>query len=58
VKEHDVDAMVQKMILLLENKELAIELGKNGKQRIKCNFSQERHLDVLNKLIANAILMK
>lgn len=58
VEEHDIDAMAQKMILLLENKELAIKLGKNGKQRIKSNFSQKRHLDVLNKLIADAVLMR
>lgn len=56
VQEHDVEAMTQKMILLLENKELARTLGKNGKERVKSNFSQEKHLKTLNDLINKAIL--
>ncbi|WP_119793021.1 glycosyltransferase [Flavobacterium anhuiense] len=56
VEEHDVNTMTKKMLLLLENKELAIKLGENGKKRINSHFSLERHLDVLNKLINDAVL--
>lgn len=51
VPEHDVDGMAEKMMLLLDNKELAMELGKNGKVRIKNNFSLKRHIDALDDLI-------
>ncbi|MNQ18420.1 GDP-mannose-dependent alpha-(1-6)-phosphatidylinositol monomannoside mannosyltransferase [compost metagenome] len=55
VNEHDVEAMTQKMIMLLENKGLAIQLGKKGKDNIQSNFSQEKHLKVLNDLVDKAI---
>jgi colanic acid/amylovoran biosynthesis glycosyltransferase len=55
VDEHDVEGMADKMISLLENNTLARTLGKNGKERIKNNFSQIRHLDVINSLIDKAI---
>lgn len=55
VAEHDVDAMAEKMIQLLENKELAQELGQKGKERIKNNFTIERHLRVIDELINAAI---
>ncbi|PKB17454.1 glycosyltransferase [Flavobacterium sp. 5] len=55
VEEHDVDAMAEKMILLLKNKELAIQLGNNGKLRMKANFTLRRHLDVIDDLIERAI---
>lgn len=56
VNEHDVEGMAQKMILLLQNKELAKTLGKKGKERIQANFSQARHLHVIDDLINKAIL--
>ncbi|VXC16134.1 Glycosyltransferase involved in cell wall bisynthesis [Flavobacterium sp. 9R] len=55
VQEHDVDTMAEKMILLLKNKELAVQLGKNGKERIKNEFSLHRHLNVIDDLIARII---
>lgn len=55
VAEHDVAAMAEKMLLLLENKELAMQLGKKGKERIKNNFTMERHLRVIDELINNVI---
>ena len=56
VAEHDVNAMAEKMIILLENKELAINLGKKGKERVKYNFSQQRHLHFIDKLISGTVL--
>jgi colanic acid/amylovoran biosynthesis glycosyltransferase len=55
VAEHDVDAMAAKMMQLLENKELAIKLGQQGKENIKNNFTMERHLKVIDALIVAAI---
>lgn len=51
VDEHDVDAMAEKMILLLENKALAKTLGANGKERVKNNFTLKRHLNIIDELI-------
>jgi colanic acid/amylovoran biosynthesis glycosyltransferase len=55
VSEHDVEAMAEKMILLLENKIVAMQMGEKGKERIKIHFSLENHLATLDKLINNAI---
>ena len=52
IEEHDVDAMAEKMIKILEDKELAIQLGKNGQNHIKDNFTLEHHLEVLNTVIS------
>ncbi|WP_372757291.1 glycosyltransferase [Mariniflexile sp.] len=54
VTEHDVDAMAEKMILLLNNKELAMHLGNNGKNRIKTHFTLKRHIDVIDNLLEEA----
>ncbi len=43
------------VLLLLEDKELAIKLGANGKNKIFSNFSIERHLQKLNEIIQLSI---
>jgi glycosyltransferase involved in cell wall biosynthesis len=55
VPEHDVDAMSEKMLSLLENKTLAKQFGNNGKERIKIHFSLKRYLDVIDDVIVKAI---
>lgn len=55
VEQHDVDAMAQKMLQILENKSFAQQMGKKGKERIKANFSQERHMGVIDQLIKKVI---
>ncbi|GAA4316325.1 glycosyltransferase [Pontixanthobacter gangjinensis] len=55
VDEHDVNGMAVKMIQLLENNSLARQLGMAGKKRLRDNFSMEKHIDVLNELIAKSI---
>jgi colanic acid/amylovoran biosynthesis glycosyltransferase len=55
VKEHDIESMAQKMILLMENKELAKQFGNNGKERIKANFTLKMHLEVIDGLIEKTI---
>lgn len=56
VSEHDVDAMAEKMILLLENKALALQMGIKGKERIRNHFSLENHLQTLDQIIDKTIL--
>ncbi|WP_278036318.1 glycosyltransferase [Flavobacterium nitratireducens] len=55
VPEHDVDAMAQKMMLLLENTSLALQIGAKGKNRIRECFTLERHLRTIDELIEKAI---
>ncbi len=53
VDEHDVDKMAKYMIQLLEDKELAMNMGGNGKKNIWVNYSMEKHISTLNKLLYN-----
>lgn len=55
VQEHDVKAMADKMIVLVENRELAIKLGQAGKQRIISFYSLQRHLNCIDKLIDDTL---
>jgi glycosyltransferase involved in cell wall biosynthesis len=51
VQEHDVMGMARNMIRLIEEPNLAQELGSKGKENIKNNFTLQRHIDVLDSLI-------
>ncbi|MFN7044603.1 MAG: glycosyltransferase [Flavobacterium sp.] len=51
VEEHDVEMMAEKMITLIENKELAKSMGAKSKERIMSKFSMKKHLDILDELI-------
>lgn len=55
VAEHDVTGMTENMISLLENPQFAKELGENGKEHIKSNYTLSRHIDVLNGLIEKVL---
>ncbi len=55
VEEHDVDGMAENMIKLLENPEIAKEMGEKGKINIKENFTLKRHIEVLDALIQNSV---
>lgn len=55
VREHDVDLMAEYMVRMLEDKEYAMQLGRAGKERMARYFSMERHIDQLNKIIAESI---
>jgi len=58
VAEHDVRGMAKKMHKLLGNLSLAKELGASGKENIRENFSLERHISILNKLIKQSVKIK
>lgn len=51
VEEHDVDGMAQNIIKLIEDPQLARELGAKGKQRIKEHFTMKKHLRTIEKAI-------
>lgn len=54
-EEHDVNGMAENMIKVINNPELARNLGANGKQNIKRNYSLQRHIKVLDNLIRKAV---
>ncbi|WP_136480569.1 glycosyltransferase [Cognatitamlana onchidii] len=49
VDENDVDAMADRILFLLLNKEEAINFGKAGKKFVKSNFSEDKHIDILTE---------
>ena len=55
VHEGDVDAMAAYMIRLIEDRNLAQNMGEKGKYRIARHFTLEKHLETLNQLIENII---
>jgi glycosyltransferase involved in cell wall biosynthesis len=54
VEEGDVDAMAEHILTLVNNRDLAKTFGKKGKAVIQENFTLEKHIDTINKVIANA----
>lgn len=58
VEEHDAQGMAQNMIRMIENPELAKTLGKAGKENIRRNFTLDKHIQILNLLVQEAINKK
>jgi len=54
VKEHDVDAMANAMISVLENKVLTSEMGRKGKENIGTSFSMRKYIEGLANIIINS----
>jgi len=56
LKPDDTDNFAKKVIEIIKDKELAIELGRNGKEHIRKNFLITRlimqHLDLLNEVLS------
>lgn len=55
VEEHDVAGMANEMIKVLQNRELARNMGEKGKANILNNFQLKRHIQVLNELLETAV---
>ncbi|MFY0687766.1 MAG: glycosyltransferase family 4 protein [Cyclobacteriaceae bacterium] len=53
VKEGDIDDMADKIIILLKDKSLIKEMGRNGRANVKKNFSLNNHLGNLNKALTS-----
>lgn len=54
-EEHDVDGMAENMIKVIKDPEMASNLGENGKQNIKKNYTLQRHIKVLDDLLRKAV---
>lgn len=55
-EEHDTVGMADNIIKLIENPELAREMGAIGKQNIKENFNLKKHINILNDLLEKAVI--
>jgi glycosyltransferase involved in cell wall biosynthesis len=55
VVEHDVDGMAGYMVQVLENIEKAKQQGAAGKENISANFSMERHIFGLQKILRSCV---
>ena len=54
-EEHDIDTMANNMVRLLDNPDLAKQMGTAGKEYVKKHFSLERHIETLQKVLNEAI---
>ena len=51
--EHEVNVMASYMLQLLNDTDLAKQLGKKGKEHILKNYNLERHICVLQDLLTH-----
>ena len=58
VEEHNVEEMSEKMIYLLENKDIAKKMGEEGRKFVYENFRLEKHIECVNAVIKDAINYK
>lgn len=54
VEEYDLDAMTNAIVALYNNKSRCREMGEAGRQFIRTNYNIERHITILDDLIASA----
>lgn len=54
-KEHDINAMSQNMLKILDNVELAKRMGQLGKENIKLNYSFEKHIAKLQNILKDSL---
>jgi glycosyltransferase involved in cell wall biosynthesis len=55
VKEYDYEAMGEKMSYLINNSEIAIEMGGEGHEHIKSLCSNERRIEEVSMLLTNIV---
>lgn len=53
--EHDVAGMARNMLLLMKNPEIARDMGEKARERVKENFTLDRHLKEIEKTISEAL---
>ena len=56
VDEGDIDAMAEYLYQLLANPELAGKMGKNAREFIHANFSMERRIEQLRKILETSVI--
>lgn len=57
-EEHDVETMAAQMIVLCNDADKARQMGQEARKRIRENFSLERHLNALEKVMFDALNQK
>tara|TARA_R110002049_G_scaffold3795_5_gene27661 strand:- start:139395 stop:140528 length:1134 start_codon:yes stop_codon:yes gene_type:complete len=55
-KEHDLETMGLNMLKLLDDPELAKQLGQAGKEHVTNNFNMDLHIKNLDKILRNATM--
>jgi len=55
VDEGNINQMAERMLRLVKDRNLAKQMGLNGKARISEHFTLEKHLETLNRLIYNLV---
>lgn len=55
VDEHDVAGMSKQMLKVLEDRNFAKKLGANGKLFVSENFSREKHLSIISRIVKDVI---
>jgi glycosyltransferase involved in cell wall biosynthesis len=58
VDEGDIDAMSDRMYQVLNSTELASELGRHAREHIRSNFSMERSIENLRRIIERCVFQK
>ena len=51
VDEGDITAMAKKILTLVDNRDLTGSFGKKGNERILSEFTLQKHLETINRLI-------
>lgn len=54
VNEHDYHSMAEYMIKLLDNPQLAKQMGTKARKRIESNFNIEKHISIIQDIIDNS----
>lgn len=54
--EHDIEQMSNHMIAVIEDKDLAMTLGQNGKSNIQKHFNLKRHIDQLQTILDSVLV--
>lgn len=58
VNELDVDRMVDAMLTVLDDPQKGCKMGIAGRERIKAEFSMDKHIGIINQAITEALSKK
>jgi len=53
VNEHDVEGMINKLSLIIDDRKKCEEMGKAGRLRVRQNYSMEKHIHTITEIIEN-----
>jgi len=58
VDEFDINGMAEKMIVLAQSPQLAVQLGKAGREHMINNYQMDDRINLLNKIIKDSIVKR